>query len=85
MRVIEHGPSQIKRSEDAPVGEGVLHFVDERGSAAIVDGRLYIDGQPAPAGQHRMHMADGDVVVTVSTKGKASHRVEKRQGGGPVG
>lgn len=82
MRLIEHDKGQIKRSADAPQSSGgVLHFVDEQGSAAIVGGQLYIDGQPAAQGQHRLTLRDGDLIIDVDAHGKAAHRVERRGGG----
>lgn len=86
MRLIHHDDQgHITRSEDTPVGGGVLHFVDERGSAAIVGGQLYIDGQPAAQGQHRLTLRDGDLIVDVDVHGKAAHRIERRPGGGARG
>lgn len=69
-----HDRGKIRRGKGEPP-EGDLFFVDERGSAALVGGRLYIDGRLAPPGLHRLDLGDVILPVEVPTTGK---RIAKR-------
>lgn len=62
MRWIAHDRGKVRRGKGEPPA-GDIYMVDEKGSAALVGGRLYIDGRPAPPGMHRLDL--GDVVLPV--------------------
>lgn len=75
MRWIVHDRGKIRRGKGEPPAEGDVYMVDEKGSAALVGGRLYIDGRLAPPGLHRLDLGDVILPVEVPTTGK---RVAKR-------
>lgn len=82
MRAISHNNGKVKRGDGAPGDGGALYFVDTTESYAIVDGRLYLNGQPAAKGVHRITLDSGETIkVTVSVKGLATHVVEGRGAG----
>ncbi|MGM0882595.1 MAG: hypothetical protein ACQEXQ_16330 [Bacillota bacterium] len=85
MRWIKHNEltGKLERGEtEFPTGDAF--FVDEMGSKAIINGVLYIDGKPAPIGQHEIKLKNGETLpINVDAKGKAV-RKEIRKGGGKV-
>jgi len=77
MRWIMHEHGKIRRGNGEPPAEGDVYMVDEKGSAALVGGRLYIDGRLAPPGLHRLDL--GDVILPVEvTEAKGRQRKAKR-------
>lgn len=52
----------IKRS-------GNTYLIDSAGSAAIVNGTLYVNGKKASEGVYTFPTADGDLTVTVDSNG----------------
>ncbi|CAM4186506.1 hypothetical protein L1N85_11435 [Paenibacillus alkaliterrae] len=84
MRWIKHDKANMEIGEVAPP-TGDLFFVDGNGSKAIVNGVLYIDGKPAPIGQHEIKLENGDtLLIDIDAKGKAVRKAI-RKGGGKVG
>jgi hypothetical protein len=80
MRWIQHSNKKIYRG-DTSIPDGDAFFVDEKGSMALVKGRLYIDGKPAITGRHTITFGNGDVLpVDVDTKGRATRRPIERGG-----
>jgi hypothetical protein len=73
LRWIQHDKNKINRG-DTEVPEGNAFFVDEKGSAALVDGKLYIDGKPAYPGRHDIQLKDGILPIDVDVKGRALRR-----------
>jgi hypothetical protein len=73
MRWIQHNQGHIKRG-DTDLPEGDAFFVDEKGSRALVNGKLYIDGKPAPPGRHDIRLKDGVLPIDVDEKGRALRR-----------
>lgn len=83
MHWIQHNNGTIERGEAAPPA-GDLFFVDEVGSRAVVNGKLYIDGISAPSGRHEIQFKNGDVLpIDVDAKGKVTRR-QIVKGGGKV-
>lgn len=64
MRWIQKDKNKIKRG-DTDIPEGDAFFVDEKGSKAIVNGVLYIDGLIAPDGSHEIVVGTKKKVVTI--------------------
>lgn len=81
MRTIQRVGDQIKRIDDGGIPDTGQdqYFVDEAGSAAIVGGRLYINGQPARPGVHPIGVA-GKVHIEVLPNGRARRVVQQEKG-----
>lgn len=89
MRWILHRPDgSIERGNGAPPDEpGVLHFVDEQGSARFdrEQGAFHKDGARKGPGTHRISLSDGDMPIYVNAMGKATRRAFEPKGGDKSG
>ena len=74
MRWIKHTPKKVTRGETTPP-TGDVHFVDDKGSKALVGGKLYIDGKQAGAGRYEIQVGTRKIPVTVEPNGKATRGV----------
>jgi hypothetical protein len=84
QRWIRHEHGKRRHGDGAPpTGAADLHFVDEEGSMAVVNGILYLNGQPAGEGEYPLRLAGpaANLIIAVDPHGKAK-RVKGGAGGG---
>jgi hypothetical protein len=78
MRWIKKDKNKISRGEtNAPDGD--CYFVDGKGSMAIVDNTLYIDGKKAKQKQ-TITMKDADIDIDVDDNGKVKSKKVNKHG-----
>lgn len=70
MRAIQFNNGRISRS-NTDIPDGNTFFVDERGSAAIINNALYVNGERAPKGTHKIIVGNKELPVDVDSKGNA--------------
>ena len=73
MKWIHATNSTLSRGTTTPPA-GNVYFVDTDGSAALINGKLYINGKLAPQGRHEIALGNITLPIDVNAQGNATKR-----------